>query len=146
MKIKSKFAQWLILTICILICAFGSAYIYNSLFGNGASKTITWAEQHNYMFAVGVDGRGADEYPNGIYTFYQDLVKDGRPVAVYDIYTSKNYYSNSSLLRPEEYKGSVGGVSQETLYGSIEDKYVYVIYNGIKDVSTGVLKIDIEPY
>lgn len=143
MKTKSLFFRWLICFISILAIM---AVVFVFLLDPDGPNTITWAEQHNYMFAVGVDGRGADEYPNGVYTFYQDHTHDGTPPALYDIYTSKNYYSNSSLLRPEDYKGSVGGVSQETLYGSIEDKYVYVIYNGIKDVSTGVLKIDFEPY
>lgn len=145
MKVSRKFIEWAFLTVVILLLGVACGLLFH-LNNTSSPQTIVWAEQRNYMFAVGIDDFDGDVYPSGIYTFYQDLTRDDAPVSVYDIYTSDTYYSNSSQLRSDEFRGSVGGISNETLRGSIDRRYVYVVYHGIIDMSSGVLKIDIEPY
>lgn len=107
-------------------------------------QTIKWAQQENYMFGVGVDGYRGDNFPDGIYTFTQTSVAKGKPPIVWDIYTSYNRYNSITELKEDEFRGSVGGLENDTLYGSIEGKYVYVIYHGTSE-SSGVLNIQIDP-
>lgn len=142
-RTPSLFVRWLICFIFILVLMAGIFFIFSDDESSGYG-TVQWAQPSNYMFAVGIDSYDGDVFNNGIYTFYQSDVREGTAPAVYDIYTSKTYYSNSHLLKPEDFKGSVGGFENDTLFGSIEGKYVYVIYHGTA-ASSGILNIQIEP-
>lgn len=108
---------------------------------------ITWAALDNYCCAVEIDTYDSDKIQEGTYRFYPDLVsglENGRIAIVWDIYVSKNLYSQLSELKESEYKGTVGGISKNEIELDLsKGEYVYVKYNPVANNDpTGVLIIE----
>lgn len=142
MKLRSR-KEAVFLIFAVIFIVFSCVIIFT--YRNTGEQSLQWALPQNYMFAVGVNDFDGDVLPNGTYSFYQSAVKSGTSPVVWDIYTSQKLYTHFDELNEEEYKGSIGGYEDQTLYGSIENKYVYVIYNGVLS-STGILNINVEPF
>lgn len=104
-----------------------------------------WAGLTNYMFAVEKEDFDGDVFESGDYRFYVrgTAAEPEDTVIVWDIYVSKNCYTNQSELNEYEYVSSVGGNSnvEDTIYLSKGD-YVYLNYNEALGDPRGILCIE----
>ena len=113
-------------------------------------KKVDWADDKDYMIAVGIKDYDGDILQPGNYIFKSNLTKKkieskekkGQTPVVWDIYVSKNQYKNKRELKKSEFVGSVGGTTVEELNIKLEEgQYVYVNY--IKPVGKGFGKLEI---
>ena len=113
-------------------------------------KKVDWADDKDYMIAVGVKDHDGDILQPGNYIFKSNQTKEkieareqkGQTPVVWDIYVSKNQYKNKRELKKSEFVGSVGGTTAEKLNLKLEEgQYVYVNY--IKPLSKGFGKLQI---
>lgn len=113
-------------------------------------KKVDWADDKDYMIAVGIKDYDGDILQPGNYIFKSNLTKKkieskekkGQTPVVWDIYVSKNQYKNKRELKKSEFVGSVGGTTIEELNIKLEEgQYVYVNY--IKPVGKGFGKLEI---
>lgn len=113
---------------------------------------IEWALDSNYMIKVEDSSFDGDVIKAGKYRFYPnnvssfekgEMIKEGTPI-VWDIYISKNEYTNNEELKEDEYVGSVGGLEKDELTIDVEKgDYIYINYNETVDKGLGTLKIEI---
>ena len=109
--------------MCVCITACGAS--------KAESKTLTWAQPDNYMFAVDVSGYTGDSVPAGMYKFTATAKENTVPV-VYDIYVSKTEHTSFDELADTEYRGNVGGTGEGELDLKLfSGDYAYVRYNEV---------------
>lgn len=107
-------------------------------------KTSTvWENKTDYVFSVEADYDG-DIYKAGTYEFTPVDVdtESGKTPVVWEIYVSETLYDNINDLKPEEKKASVGGTDNtSTTIDLKQGQYVYILYKGSGDNTTGNLQV-----
>ncbi|MFV0246468.1 MAG: hypothetical protein ACK5HS_00830 [Mycoplasmatales bacterium] len=109
---------------------------------NSYKKSGSWAMMDGYLFAIENEDFDGDVYQAGDYHFSTSGATKNKPAAVYNIYTSKELYTESAdVINNANLKCSAGGVGNIECDASLEKgDYVYIEVTENVSGSSGMIK------